>query len=996
MRLNTLGGIRVIADGRLVAGAAAQPRRLAVLALLARAGRPGITREKILALLWPDEPEERARRSLNQAVYSLRRDLGGEDALLGAKDLRLNLDRIEVDTIEFDDALKEGDFERAIVLYEGPFLDGFFLPRAADFERWVEAERAALALDFARALEHGATGAAARGDHGAAVDLWRKLAATDPLNGRVALCVMNALVAASDVNGALQHARLHEALLEQELGIPPDREIAAFARELRARSLPEPEAPQPIPVAEEPPVVSEVLTVSADAPPAADEAPREYESAARVAVRKVALVPPTPRSTRWRWITAGAIATAATFALAAYVLSRGAPGARFTGGGPVVAVGSINDYASADSTSVGRALRDLLATNLARSPELTVVSGSRLLEVERQMSGGGASAPGAIVPVARQAGATALVDGSLYKMSADTLRLDLRITSLRNGTVLRAYTVTGRDPFGLADSATARLAEYLGSTAPRGTVADATTRSVSAYRLYEEGLRSYYLGDMASAERMFDAALSQDSAFAMAAYYFALTSHTTRAEFIRRLRRAVSLAGRASDRERLIIQGGWAEKNNLLSLRPIAETLATRYPTEVEGHYYLGRALVNGGAFLEAIAPLHRVEVMDSLSLRNTTGRCAACDALQQEVAAFMLADSMASAERVARRWITARPNDWVAWLVLGRILSVVSRADEATAAFRVSDSLDVLGSSWEPMVSLWTREGEFARADDRLRKELGKGARGQGGKTEAVNTNEARWFLAISLRYQGRLNEALATAKAFRVGGVGNDRPPPGAVELAALQEAQVLRELGRYSESAALFDSISRFTVAGADSAAIQSGQVWSLTHEAGALAAGGDTARLAALADTIEAFGSGSNLARDSRIHHHVRGLLLAARGADSMAVTEFRRAVFSVSAGYTRTNVEMAKSLIRLGRYAEAISILEPAMRGSLEASNLYATFAEIRLLLAQAYAGAGEPDRANRQLDWVRRAWVRADPFVRPQLDLAARAVESAGKQRVRR
>ena len=86
-------------------GAAAQPRRLAVLALLARAGRPGITREKILALLWPDEPEERARRSLNQAVYSLRRDLGDEDALLGARDLRLNLDRIEVDTIEFDDAI---------------------------------------------------------------------------------------------------------------------------------------------------------------------------------------------------------------------------------------------------------------------------------------------------------------------------------------------------------------------------------------------------------------------------------------------------------------------------------------------------------------------------------------------------------------------------------------------------------------------------------------------------------------------------------------------------------------------------------------------------------------------------------------------------------------------------------------------------------------------------------------------------------------------------
>jgi DNA-binding SARP family transcriptional activator/tetratricopeptide (TPR) repeat protein len=993
LRLNTLGGIRVLADGKLVAGAAAQPRRLAVLALLARSGRPGVTREKILALLWADEPEERARRSLNQAVYSLRRDLGGEDALLGAKDLRLNLDRIEVDTIEFDDALEGNDFDRAIQLYTGPFLEGFFLPRAPEFERWVETQRAALALDYSRALERAAVGASERGDTAVAVELWRRLAVIDPLNGRVAMSVMTALVTARDVTGALQHARLHEALLEQELGLPPDRDIAALARQLRARPLAVDEAPTPVALTAEPSVVE---MPSADRSTATDEAAIEYEPAETVASRPVLPLPEPPRPRERRWVPVVAIVAVVIVALAAYVLARGRANGPLSGRRPVVAVGSISDYASGDSAGIGRALRDMLATNLARSPDLTVVSSSRLLEVERQMNGGGAPTPGAIVPVARQAGATALVDGSLYQMPNDTLRLDLRVTSLRNGNVLRAYTVTGRDPFDLADSATARLAEYLGSTAPRGTVADATTRSVSAYRLYEEGLRSYYLGDIASAERLFGAALSQDATFAMAAYYFALASRTTRAELVRRLRRAVSLAGRASDRERLIIQGGWAESNNLVSLRPIAETLAARYPTEVEGHYYLGRALVNGGSFLEAIAPLHRVEVMDSLSLRGRTGRCAACDALHQQVAAYMLADSMVAAERVARRWIAATPNEWVPRLVLGRILTVVGRIDEAKAAFRLSDSLDVLGSAWEPMVSLWTHEGEFARADERLRREIEKGAAGEGGPAAAINTNEARWFLAISLRYQGRLEEALGEAKAFRLGGRGWEHLAPGAVELAALQEAQVLRELGRYRESAALFDSISHFTVAGADSAAIQSGRVWSLTHAAGALAAGGDTARLDALADTIEAYGSGSNLARDSRIHHHVRGLLLAARGADSMAVTEFRRAIFSVSAGYTRTNVEMAKSLLRLGRYAEAIAILEPALRGSLEASNLYVTYPEIRLLLAQAYAGAGERDRANRELDWVRRAWVRADLFVRPQFDLATRAVANAGSLPVRR
>jgi tetratricopeptide (TPR) repeat protein len=617
----------------------------------------------------------------------------------------------------------------------------------------------------------------------------------------------------------------------------------------------------------------------------------------------------------------------------------------------------------------------MLATNLARSPDLTVVSASRLLEVERQMNGDAPATAGAIVPVARQAGASTLVDGALYRLGGDTLRLDLRVTSLRDGNVLRAYTVTGHDVFALADSATAHLVQFLGSTAPRGSVADATTRSVTAYRLYEEGLRSYYLGDVTSSGRLFEAALGEDSSFAMAAYYYALASTTTRAEYLRRMRRAVALAARASDRERLIIEGGWAVANNSPALQAIAETLATRYPTEVEGHYYLGRALVSAGSFLDAIAPLRRVEVMDSLSLRGGSARCAACEALHQQAAAYMLADSMSAAERVARRWIAGRPKEWLPHYVLGGILTSMNRTDEATRAFRTADSLDVLASLWEPMATLWTREGDFARADALLRGEIAKGG-------EATN---AHWFLAISLRYQGRLAEALGESRAFRR-GAGVDRVPAGAADPAALQEAQVLRELGRYREAAALFDSISRFSVVGADSSAVESSRAWSLTHEAGALAAAGDTSRLAALADTIEVYGAKSNQGRDNRLHHHVRGLLRAARADDSTAVTEFRHAIFSVPLGYTRTNVEMAKALIRLGRYGEAVVILEPALRGSLEASNLYATHPEIRLLLAEAYAGSGQRELANRELAWVRRAWQRADAVVRPQLDAAERAV----------
>src|SRR5687768_12299630 len=54
------------------------PRRLALLALLAAAGSRGITREKILGILWPETDEEQARHTLSQTLYLLRRETGRE------------------------------------------------------------------------------------------------------------------------------------------------------------------------------------------------------------------------------------------------------------------------------------------------------------------------------------------------------------------------------------------------------------------------------------------------------------------------------------------------------------------------------------------------------------------------------------------------------------------------------------------------------------------------------------------------------------------------------------------------------------------------------------------------------------------------------------------------------------------------------------------------------------------------------------------------------
>src|SRR5215211_3388556 len=90
IRVHTLGGLAVRGgDGKPVVGSGAQPRRMAILALLARAGERGTSRDRILGLLWPDADDERGARSLTQAIYALRKDLSTEEVITGAKELRL-------------------------------------------------------------------------------------------------------------------------------------------------------------------------------------------------------------------------------------------------------------------------------------------------------------------------------------------------------------------------------------------------------------------------------------------------------------------------------------------------------------------------------------------------------------------------------------------------------------------------------------------------------------------------------------------------------------------------------------------------------------------------------------------------------------------------------------------------------------------------------------------------------------------------------------------
>ena len=433
LRIRCLGQLSVLgADGQPIAGAAAQPRRLAILALLARAGERGITREKVIAYLWPDSDEERARRLLSQAVYMLRRDLGSEDAIIGVRDLRLGGEVITSDIGEFQSALDARAYEAAAGLYAGPFLDGFHLPGTGEFDRWVEEERRALDHDADVAFEKCAAAAEGRGDHATAVTWWRRMAGKDPINARVAIRLMRALEAAGDRNGAIRHAAIHQALVQEQLDLPADADVVRYAEELRtaANVAPRPEAAAPTPV------VSAPVTAVIANPDESDEIPSHTPTSIPV-VRAQPSSPPK----RWRVPMLSAIALAAVVLIAVVLtVSRG----RATSNSPVAVPSRVVVAPLENSTGdpaldpVGSMVAEWVTQGLLRTGLVQVVDARTMLETARDA--GPTRGEDYLRTLAERTAAGTVVSGSYFR-EGDELRFLTRITGAPSGDVRHTVDV---------------------------------------------------------------------------------------------------------------------------------------------------------------------------------------------------------------------------------------------------------------------------------------------------------------------------------------------------------------------------------------------------------------------------------------------------------------------------------------------------------------------------------------------------------------------------
>lgn len=502
LRLRAFGGLALERDGAPIEAAAGRRRALAVLVQLATAGPRGLSRSRLVHRLWPDSDEEKARNVLAQTLHKLKRDVAGEEIVVGAAELRLEDALISSDVGDFERHVASGALEDAAALYAGPFLDGFYIKDAGEFERWAEEERARLARLAGEAFEALARKADQADDPATAVVWWRRLAAIDALSTRTTLGLMTALASAGDMAASLRAGAVHQALLASELGAPPDPSVDRLVKAIQngevSPSLHDAIARSELPATRGPSNGEDAASIETPSPGAR-------------------AVPSTGRR-RW-WYGTAAIVVAAML-LFASVATRRPPSLTSPRqvAPPVAAVGSIAvlpfvnlSQAPADEY-LSDGVVDELTTALSRVPGLRVAAHTSALAFK----GAADDAP----HMASALGVQTLLQGSVGR-TGRRARIAVRLVSGTDGYPLMSavYDWDVGDPLALERNLAAAIADSLRVTMPSLGRASGTrgTADGLAHDLYLRGRFEWNKrtpAGLAQAVGYFRQAIARDAGYA--------------------------------------------------------------------------------------------------------------------------------------------------------------------------------------------------------------------------------------------------------------------------------------------------------------------------------------------------------------------------------------------------------------------------------------------------------------------------------------------------
>ncbi len=334
-------------------------------------------------------------------------------------------------------------------------------------------------------------------------------------------------------------------------------------------------------------------------------------------------------------------------------------------------------------------------------------------------------------------------------------------------------------------------------TSSSAPAANAQTGKIPVTTSSEEARKAFLAGrDLSEKLRLtdsiqhFDKAISLDSNFALAHLLRANVSPTGK-EFFEHLKKAVALADKASDGERMLIQAAEAGANgNPARQKEILEKLVAAYPNDERAHFTVGGYYFGQQDFNQAI---HHYKQATEIAPDYSTAFNILGYAYRQN-------EAYSDAENAFKKYIELIPNDPNPYDSYAELLLKMGRFDEAITQYNKALAIQSnFVNSHFGIAAALTYKGKPSEAQAELQKMTDK-ARTDGERRTALF---GRMIVAID---SGKLDQALAEVdKQYAIGQKNNDFPAmAGDLQL----KGNILLEMGRHDDARKAFEQALKTT--------------------------------------------------------------------------------------------------------------------------------------------------------------------------------------------
>jgi serine/threonine protein kinase/tetratricopeptide (TPR) repeat protein len=279
-----------------------------------------------------------------------------------------------------------------------------------------------------------------------------------------------------------------------------------------------------------------------------------------------------------------------------------------------------------DKGKIGEMVSELLITDLSESQYMRVVSSQRLFDIFRMMGREAVKVIDKTVAseVAQKAGAKYMLLGKILSTKPDLI-ITSQLVDVKSGNVIASQRISGPNGaniFALVDNLSDEVKKdlELPALAKKGeekAVADITTHSPEALKLYLEGYDFFRKIYMKEAAEKFEQAIKIDSTFAsaylkLAFCYLSLEDELRAGNYVEK---AAKFSHKVSKKEKFLIDAyHHLFKGRFRETKRLLEEMVRLYPDEKLAHENLALINYQMKNYEEAIAAYNQVIQLDSLN----------------------------------------------------------------------------------------------------------------------------------------------------------------------------------------------------------------------------------------------------------------------------------------------------------------------------------------------------------------------------------------------